>query len=212
MNRFSAWHTNYQLQIFQALLLLFLMHKQNFPISSNKSWHLQQLADLGLVANDADASWVDESDDSIRVVSRQELSWDGHAIHVHAHWRAGYLQPKNSTDKWQGKHLTSWHLPWLINVSGKQTHQKSPRRRNSTKDVSTAGFMLLCGLTLKLVILVPTFVNQEWKTCRGQFSPSILGWEGQSRTGQLTIHRHIQQDQLRLNTQLPSEKNLIWNT
>lgn len=80
------------------------MHKQNFPISPNKSWRLQRLADLGLVANDADAPWVDKSDDSIRVVSRQELSWDGHTIHVHAHWRAGYLQP-NSTLSPQKSHL-----------------------------------------------------------------------------------------------------------
>lgn len=40
--------------------------------------------------------------------------------------------------------------------------------------------MLLCGLILKLDILVPILVNQEWKPCRGQFSPPILGWEGQS--------------------------------
>lgn len=57
------------------------------------SAYLQCLTDLGLVANDADAPWVDEGNDSIRIVPGQELSGDRHAIHVHAHWRAGHLGP-----------------------------------------------------------------------------------------------------------------------
>lgn len=54
--------------------------------------------DLGLVANDADAPWVHKGDDSIRVVPGQELRGDRHAVHVHAHGRAGHLG--TSTDTW----------------------------------------------------------------------------------------------------------------
>lgn len=79
------------------------------------------LTDLGLVANDADASGVNKGDDSVRVVPWQELSWDRHAIHVHAHRRAGYLGPTKTTAfSPQKTHLTFVQLKnkicWQITV------------------------------------------------------------------------------------------------
>lgn len=55
------------------------------------------VTDLGLVANDADAPWVHEGDDPIGVVPGQELRGDRHAVHVHAHGRAGHLGTSKST-------------------------------------------------------------------------------------------------------------------
>lgn len=73
----------------------------NFPSMKSKNrwkqYHLHHefwifLANLRLITNDVDAAWVDEGDDTIRVVTWQELCGHRQAIHIHRDGRAGHLR------------------------------------------------------------------------------------------------------------------------
>lgn len=49
-------------------------------------------ANLRLITNDVDAPWVHKSDDTIWVVTWQELCGHRQAVHIHWDWRAGHLK------------------------------------------------------------------------------------------------------------------------
>lgn len=67
------------------------MLQRQHLLSSHETATNVSFTNLRLVTNDVNAAWVDESDDTIRVVAWQELCGHRQAIHIHWHWRAGHL-------------------------------------------------------------------------------------------------------------------------
>lgn len=66
---------------------------------------------LWLIADDVDAARIYKSDDTIWVVTWQELCWHWQTIHIHRHWRTGHLKDIKIT--WLEWTLSSYsgHMP-----------------------------------------------------------------------------------------------------
>lgn len=60
----------------------------------------ESLAYLWLITYDIDATWIYKSDDTVWVVTWQELCWHWQTVHIHRHWRTGHLKDIKMTIKW----------------------------------------------------------------------------------------------------------------